>query len=429
MNNISIFRKESGFIKLFRLFKNKYRSLGRIGGAVSIKGFSHEEMESIAGFLGEPIDILNEKGKISLSSFEKALQQTQFAGYTLIQLLEEVLQESILTKEEIMTIEQNKEKFFLNDLFTEFPGGHWWWKWIEKKSMDTRWIWALYKQDSHDLFEKLATVFKAFQIMSDDGGYERLPLFAQKATGNPHFFDVKNVAGKLFLHCMYVDQRVNKNNMSQVVPKTSEEINDLLSQYGLMRDDLWSFVTCRGFLAEGEKGIHPVWKAAVETDSVLNVPIKELLKINKIWPAKGQKVWIVENSSVCSTIIDEVAEVPIICTHGQFRTASWEMLDCLIKSGSILYYSSDIDPEGIAMAERIKKRYKDQVVIWRMDKHSYEKSISNEDISTRLSKIEMITSSELHDVVNLLKIRKKAGYQEGLLAELIQDITKVPNTL
>jgi len=31
---------------------------------------------------------------------------------------------------------------------------------------------------------------------------------------------------------------------------------------------LWSFVFCRGFLAEGETGVHPVKKGGVETGSV-----------------------------------------------------------------------------------------------------------------------------------------------------------------
>ena len=97
-----------------------------------------------------------------------------------------------------------------------------------------------------------------------------------------------------------------------------------------MRDDLWSFVSCRGFLAEGEMGIHPVWKAAVETGSVLNVPMKELLKLKKCLACERKKVWIVENSSVCSTIVDEVPVAPVICTHGQFRAASWVLLDLLV---------------------------------------------------------------------------------------------------
>ncbi|MFK4997079.1 DUF2399 domain-containing protein [Bacillus sp. N9] len=176
------------------------------------------------------------------------------------------------------------------------------------------------------------------------------------------------------------------------------------------------------FFAETEDGIHPLWKAAVETDSVLNAPVKLLNQVTRIWPAKGNIIWIVENSSVCSTIIDEVPDAPIICTHGQFRTASWIILEMLAKENCTFYYSGDLDPEGIAMAQRLIDRYPMRVKLWRMDKYSYKQVLSNEDVSTRLAKLELITDSELLEVVEMMRLRKKAGYQEGLVDQLVGDM-------
>lgn len=423
-DRVRVIRNEPGFIKLFTLFKEKYRSLGRVGGAVSIQSFSTTEVESIAGFLGQSGDMLIEKGKISLVSFEKEMQHTAFANFSFIQLLEEVLQESILTKIEENDIEQQNEREFLRELYLSCPEGSWWWEWIESKHTDTRWIWSIYKQDPIGLFEKLTTVYKAFRVLLDrNEKYEKLPLFAQRTTGNPHFFDRNQIGGKLLVHCMQVDQQRNVSPES-AMPRTVEQLNDLLSSYGLMRDDLWSFVSCRGFFATTESGPHSVWQAAVETDTLLNVPIKELMKLKRIWPAKGQRVWIVENSSVCSTLVDEVPEVPMICTHGQFRSASWMMLDLLVDSGCLFYYSGDLDPEGIAIAQRLQERYPNRVSFWRMDQASYAKSISEEDISSRLAKLESITSPELKEVANLLKEQKKAGYQEGIVEDLVGDLRR-----
>ncbi|MFB5198407.1 TIGR02679 family protein [Bacillus sp. AFS073361] len=423
-DKVQIFKEEPGFMKLFTLFREKYRSLGRIAGTVNIQFFSYEEVESIAGFLGQSVDSLLEKGRVSLLSFDKELAQTGFKDYSLIQLLEEVFQESIMTKSEQSSLEEAKEMQFFQNLRSSHPEGTWWWDWIESKQPDSRWIWSLYRQNSEELKDKLTAVYNAFEVIpSKKSRYERLPLFAQRTTGNPHYFDIDQFAGKLLLYCLYIDKQ-HKGIRVAGMPKTTEEINDLFSNYGLMRDDLWSFVTCRGFFAAGEKGLNPVWNAAVETDSVLNVPLKELLKSNKIWPVKGNKVWIVENSSVCSTIIDEVPEAPIICTHGQLRAASWILLDLLVESGCQLYYSGDLDPEGILIAQRLKDRYQHQVTYWRMDLASYETIISDEDISNRLSKMDAITSSELNEVVDALKKRKMAGYQEGLINELVNDIRR-----
>ncbi|WP_445492526.1 DUF2399 domain-containing protein [Niallia sp. 03133] len=80
--------------------------------------------------------------------------------------------------------------------------------------------------------------------------------------------------------------------------------------------------------------------------------MKELAKVTEALPATGNKVWIVENSSVCSTIMDTVSDAPIICTHGQLRAASWRLLDLLTDAHCTLYYSGDLDPEGILIADR-----------------------------------------------------------------------------
>lgn len=423
--SVQVFRNEPGFIKLFKLFKEKYRSLGRARGAVSILSFTEEEIESIAGFMGLPAYDLLEKGKVALSSFEKAMIKTPFANFSLIQLMEEVLGETILTKNEEHEFDREKTRDFFNTLQTDLPDGTWWWDWIKSKQPDTRWIWSLYKQNSDQLMEYLRNVFRAFLELPKDNSFERLPLFAQRTTGNPHYFDQDKTAGKLLIHCMYVDQLQNDAGMfEQGMPKSSEEVNELFAQYGLMKDDLWSFVTCSGLLAEDENGIHPVWQAAATTNTVLNIPIKELLKLIKIRPVKGNKVWVVENSGVCSTIIDEVKSAPIICTHGQFRSASWVILDLLAGSGYFIHYSGDLDPEGILMAQRLKNRHPKNVSLWRMDKESYELAISEEDISSRLAKIETINLTELEEVVSLMKAHKKAAYQEGFISLLIQDILK-----
>ncbi|MFK4997078.1 TIGR02679 domain-containing protein [Bacillus sp. N9] len=118
----------------------------------------------MAGLTGQ-----TEKDRISLSVFEKELQKTIFAPYSFIQLMEDVLQETILTKEEEAQLAHNDEKSFIQSLLDECPAGGWWWEWIEKKFVDSRWIWSLYSQDPQGLFTKLVTVFKAFQQLPDEG--------------------------------------------------------------------------------------------------------------------------------------------------------------------------------------------------------------------------------------------------------------------
>ncbi|SEM71659.1 TIGR02679 family protein [Mesobacillus persicus] len=420
---LQVFKEEPGFFKLFQLFKQKYRSLGRVGGAVSVKTFTEVELESIAGFLGQSKERLQEKGSIALLDFEKELVHTGYADYTLLPLLEAVLQEKIFTKKEESEREQQQEDQFIDSLVKQIPDGRWWFEWIQAKSSDTRWIWSLYKQNKEEVFEKLLTVFRAFADLPKKGEFERLPFFSQRTTGNPHFFDTNEVGGKLLLHCMYVNQ-IKQGNTDAVIPRTVEELNDLLAEYGIMRDDLWNFVTCQGLLASTNNKVHPVWQAAINTHSVMNMPIKELTKVDRVWPAFGTKVWIVENSSVCSTIMDAVPTAPIVCTHGQLRVASWQLLDRLVQSNCTLYYSGDIDPEGIVIAEKLKKRYQDRVILWRMDQENYKGSLSNEDISSRLSKLDNLSSPDWNRLITMMREVKLAGYQEAIVSSLIRDIER-----
>lgn len=418
-SRLAIFKAEPGFLKLFLLFKEKYRSLGRIGGTVSIKTFDEKELESIAGFLGQPREKILRKGSISLLDFEKELANTNFKDYKLFTLLEDVLQEKITTKQEEIELEQKQEDIFFS-AFTQ-PNMDWWIDWIRSKHSDTRWIWSLYKTNKDQLKEKIQMVCKAYTMLPQEGEFERLPFFSQRITGNPHYFDNHEVGGKLLVHCLYVNQII-LGNTDVVMPKNIEELNDLLAEYRIMRDDLWNFVTCQGLLAWNKGKIHPVWEIAAKTQTVMNIPMKELAKVDKVVPVKGTKVWIVENSSVASSIMDMVPEAPIICTHGQLRMTSWRLLDLLVKENCILYYSGDLDPEGISIANRLKERYNQNVVLWRMDKESYLDSLSNEDISTRLMKLEKITSNEWQEVITAMKKTKLAGYQEAIVPKMINDI-------
>ena len=90
-----------------------------------------------------------------------------------------------------------------------------------------------------------------------------------------------------------------------------------------------------------------------------------------------------------------------------------------LQAGCFLYYSGDMNPEGVSIAERLKQRYQDKVNFWRMDKVSYENSISNEDISSRLGKLDAIKSIELKGTIERMKEKKRLAIKRGLLQSLL----------
>ncbi|WP_059172388.1 TIGR02679 family protein [Bacillus sp. FJAT-27445] len=419
---LELLKKEPGFQKLLIRFREKYRSVGRVGGTVKLDGFSEMELHSIAGFLAKPPHLLKEKGTLALREFELGLERTNFTGLGLKELLELYFGEPLVSKAEERQAAAEEETLFFESLITEFPHLEKWFGRMLGKKPDARFVFPLYREDRDELQRLLRMAASAWHLLPGEGLYERLPLFAQKVTGNPHAFDRNQPGGRLLLHLLSVMREGQPGGELEGKQQT-EQVNELLLQYGLLRDDLWSFVTCRGFTAIGsDGGIHPVWQAAAEYGSVMNVPVRELAVLKGIEPFQGTDVWVLENSSVCSAVMDEISVAPVVCTHGQFRIASWIFFDRIVEAGCTIHYAGDLDPEGLHMAQRLKQRYPGNVLIWRMDPESYRIAISEESIGLRVSQLGAITDPILKETAEVMAKEGKASYQEGLIDLLVGDI-------
>ncbi|WP_070121705.1 TIGR02679 family protein [Bacillus marinisedimentorum] len=414
---LDYFGGDPGFHRLFSLFKKKYESYGRIGGSVRLTNFQEKEIKSIARFFGDDVDRLKAKGTITLLSFERKLQETKFEGLGLLDLLQGYFDEPLVTKKEAKEQKQLEQQKKLARLSAEFLNLSFWFRHLQSRSPDTYWINRLL--DEERFADYCRTLSRAMAKLPAD--YERLPVFSQRIAGNPHAFDLSTELGKLWIHVLHVKR--GAENMS-APPADTESINDLLMDFNLLRDDITNYVTCANITAETEKGEHPMWKAASETASVMNVPMRELLKVRKVYPQnRKSKVWIVENSGVFSSLLDAVPHAPLICTHGQFKLAALRLLDMMVASGCKLSYAGDFDPEGLAMAVRLKERYRDNIEYWRMSFDSYKKSNPTVSISEeRLFKLNSLTEPGLSDVVDEMKRLKRAGYQEALLEIMINDL-------
>jgi uncharacterized protein (TIGR02679 family) len=424
MSDLSLLKREPAFHKLFLLFKKRYESLGRIGGSVSLKSFTDDDLKAISGLTGFSVDELRVKKSITLLKFEKSLQRTRYQYDSLLSFLEDYFEESLIVNKDRLILEQERELQFLNEMKARFPQIGWYIDWISSKSADTRWIWSVYKENPSVLSSYLEYLETAWGFLIEEKMFLRIPLFAQKVTGNPHAFDRNVVLGRMLLHLLTVDQKIKEDSEINF-SKTSEEENDLLGFYGLIRDDLWNFVTCQNILAEADQVIHPVWKAAQETGTVLNIPLKELMKVDKIYPFERNCVWVVENSSVASTLMDLVPDEPILCTHGQLRIAGWRLIELLVRSDVTIHYSGDLDPEGMLIADRLLRRFPESVLLWRMDERSYLEAMSEEVITEkRLSQLSKLRDHGLNKVAELMHREKRAGYQEAMVEMMVGDINR-----
>ncbi len=396
----AFFRSEPGFRRLFIEMKHKYESLGRVGGAVSLEAFTDEEREAVAAFFGKDVS------RVSLIAFEKQLGQTRFAGVGLVELLEQYFGAPLVSNKERRQAEEEERDRFFARLTEEHH-------WVESVRPQ-RFVQTAYETDRRSLEEAIRLVSAALGRLPLPS-YMRLPLFAQQVAGDPHAFDLSTLPGRLLLSALQATVPGDWD-MASV-----ESVNELLQSVGLLREDILNFVTCANILAETKDGPHPVFSAAWEANTALNMPLRDVLSLVRARPAHGGTVYIVENAGVFSTLLDTRA--PLVSTNGQMNLATMKLLDLLASSGAKLYYSGDFDPEGLAMAERLLERYGQAVTLWRFSLDDYAAANPVVELTPeRLAKLASVTSEPLRPVKEAIGRKKKAGYQEAIIGRLTGDI-------
>lgn len=422
---LSYFKKSPVLTRLLEQFKGKYRALGRTGGTVRLLRLTPEDRRDLGGLLGQDLSA-GEAVTVSASQLEEALQQTRFAGLTLQQILAASQGSPLFSRaEEKARAEAEKEKFFYS-LTAGRQGGPGC-RWIEHilaKGPGSRGIHMAYAHGRDNLALWLGNVLRALDELPRED-YERLSVFAARITGDPHGFDPLTDQGRLFVDAL----RFLQEEEAPRRPLSSEEVSELFAACRLLRDDIFSFVTCTGLLAFRRPGQKlATWDHACREKVILNVPLRELVKIDTLTPAGGKLVFAVENPAVFSGILDAFSEgpyPPLVCTHGQFRLAALMLFDKLARAGARIYYSGDFDPEGLQMARRLLQRYPLNALPWRFDPSDYASSRPSPLLSeARLNKLNGIDHPALAAVKEEIARTGKAGYQEQIIPSLIDDLKR-----
>ncbi|MFA5536753.1 MAG: TIGR02679 family protein [Bacillota bacterium] len=429
------FRREQGFKRLFEMFIQNYQSLGRVGGTARLNKLTQAEKVALGGFFG--VDYSKKTTlTISTKQFTKGLERTRYADLDLKELLFYYQGSRILTKaeqkEEYLTA---KEQFF-NELLKAYPNEYCqlWLEQLQKNRAGGRGVYPAYRENPLLLRKQLQDVLEAIcklpaKANNNPTSYYRLPVFAHRVTEDPHAFDSDTPRGRFLLNALSFIRTVEDQEFQQISNPNAEEVTELLSYFGLIRDDILNFVTLIGIIPREKDLAGPFkwWAKSAEAGAVLNVPLREIIKVNSFTPFNGrQQIYVVENSGVFSEILDRLGvnyQPPLICTNGQFKLAALLFFDRLVKNGVNIYYSGDFDPEGLLMAERLKNRYPSSVKLWHYALEDYRQSISQVNLTeNRLNKLNKLRDQELEEVKELMLKIKKAGYQEQLIEYIVEDI-------
>ena len=428
---ITYFKENKGYVRLFKGIKNKYISLGEIKGNVTIAKPTIIEKQALSGLMKKDYS-RNSTITINLRKLQQILDESKFEGIQLKELLKEYFKEEIFTQKENLQKYENELQAFWEDILKENENTYLYdylKKSINNKDELYQNLKKHYNKEKSILKEELLKACRGINNLPE--GKIRIPVFASKITSNPHGFDKKTLCGKLFILLLCYT-----NNTSY--PKNSEELSERYYYNNLLVDDVSNMVLCKNIKAfvklnehveYGQNFVeyeeHEGMKAFDKYNEPIYMTLYNLSNISFIQNKKYKQVIVMENPTVFMEVMEKckIQDFPLICTYGQVRLAGIILLNLLVEGGYKLYYSGDLDPEGIQIADKLKQRYKENLKFLGFNINTYYKNISNIELSSsRLQKLEGIKTKELKKLCSEIKKNRKVAYEEENINEIINFI-------
>lgn len=416
---LDYFRQRPVYEKLFQKFREKYASLGHMGGKVVLSGLTLEEKQQLGGFLQKDYTE-NKTVTVSAELLEKRLGESRFSGISGETLLRAYFGKKLTVKKE----EKQKEEEKRNACFAEIlegqeenPAGKWLKEVLENRGSGYELLMQQYRENPAKLEEILESVMRASKQLNHIKKRQLLAVFAAQTTGNPHYFDTGETAEKLLI--LFLKHQFPGSYEKGITP--AEERNHLLYQAGILKDDLSNETLAYGLHAWKQDGsMHEGIEGFLREQEPVRLTLRTLGEIGEI-RAQQKEIYVVENPAVFSVLTSRNPACAAVCVSGQPRLATLLLLDFL-KENHRFWYAGDFDPEGLLIAQRLKERYGEALHFWKYEAQWYEQYLSSVRLSeSRIKKLEHIYMQELQGIKEGIQKRKRAAYQEAML-EIYQEI-------
>ena len=451
--------------RLLEKLREKYIELGRVGGQITLEDATPGERREIASFLGKApyreTDI-----KVRLVDVDRALRQSGFAC-KLPDLLNAFFPgKPLVTRPQQRAMRAIHEADFraaLASIAIELPedsrGRHW----LLHGQHGQDWLFSHYKNEPAEEQERqlnmVRYVVSALDQLPSSRSPERLALFAQRISGDPHTFDPDRAEGRLFRHAL-VDLASLSDGAS---PLERVPLPDLFANAGLLVDTISSNVAVFNLAgAFYHNGIlDPLLQVAGER--VLLLPLRQLLEWQSAQPAT-ENIYVFENPQVFEEVIaglnrsNSGKTLPtLVCTSGWPSTAAIMLLDLLLSpqvsqqapqqpprqgdhkgrpyyaspvqvqsEANQLFYSGDFDLAGLKIATYLVERYPGRCHLWRFDPESYVKALHDKGVSANPADLAALSNlpGVFTPLVAVMQEKGKWAYQEGITRLLLEDVGK-----
>ncbi len=415
---VCYFKARPVFRKVFEKFREKYISLGHFGGTVTLQGLTPLEKEQLGGFVQKDYT-KNKRISLSAALMNKALASSRFSTCSFEKILEEYFGEPLTARKEKEQKERlRKQKFFAEiiDQNQNTQAGKWLEYVLENRADGYLLLMQQYKESPENLKEILARTVRAIQslpLLQKKKKKKLLAVYAAEITGNPHAFDDGTPEQKLCL-----DFLTYYLKLEEKPKKASAEWKiRLLYEAGILKDDLSNDALVYGIRAWKNGGeLHAGIEGFLQCREPMRLTLQTLGSLEKI---KGQtrEVYIVENPAVFSKLLEKYPEHTFVCGYGQITFAVYVLLDKLAEN-SILYYAGDYDPEGLLIAQDLKRRYQDRLFFGNYKAEWYQKYLSEVALNdSRIKKLDGVVLKDFDELKEAMKRERRATYQEAMIGE------------
>lgn len=413
------FKERPVYRKVFQKVRAKYESLGHMGGQVILTNLSLEEKRQLGGFLQKDYTE-NRTITVSVERLEKCLNESRFSEVTLENLLETYFGQKLSVKKEEKEKEAEKQRIFFENLLEMYKHTYMG-KWLEntlkekKKGYDL--IFQQYRENPVNLRELVKNISCATEEVFRNSYKNKmlLPVFAAKATGNPHYFDAGTTAEKFLLYILefYFPQE-KLCEMLEV-----EQKNQIFYKAGILKDDLSNDVLAFGIRGWKDDGsLHEGIDGFFRAGEPVRLTLRTLGKIKNM-EAVEKNIYLLENPAAFSVFTEKNSDCAAVCVNGQPRLSVLLLLD-MLKESHRFFYNGDFDPEGLLIAQSLKERYGEKLILWNYSRELYEKYLSDVILNeNRLKKLGKVSLPELQEIKACMMEMKKAVYQEKMLENAV----------
>jgi uncharacterized protein (TIGR02679 family) len=427
----------AGLSRLLTRLREKYIDVGQVGGQIVLEDSTPSERREIASFLGKP-PYRDTTIKVRLIDIDKALQRSGFAC-TLPDLLSAFFPDQpLVTRPEQRTAHAAHQAEFRTALFSiaaTLPKEGRGRLWLEQGQHGQEWLFSRYKNAAGEEQERQLILIRYIAHLLDQlpglDAPERLAIFSQRTSGDPHTLDADRAAGRLLLLALNdLAKDQDQDSLTSVTfPQDRVQELRLYNQAGLLIDTISSSVAVFNLVgACALDGMpDPLLRAAGQR--VLLLPLRQIQAWQSVLPAKSD-IYLLENPQVFEEVIARIQpgtpSPTLICTSGWPSVAALTLLDLLIAQSpdNRLYHSGDFDVKGLQIAAYLMTRYPERCIPWHFDPAAYLQALQSGGVSAKADELAMLQG--IPDVfVPLVVVMQEKGmwaYQEGIVGLLVEEV-------